>query len=844
MEQVIGRLQAALASATNEVTYEAPKEFHPVGQLLSNRRKRDAEDGKSHTTARRLAALFAGVCPKTPALIKAYGKRASDIATQATKKISPSHFNSIFSQYTGVDATSMWAAATSSQDAEGGAIHVHLLACMLASVWEPPEAISIWAEIVEQRRLEIALEVDRGGSVPFATAVAANQAEIPRQQLAEWDASARAWLEVANSVKEKEQKKLGLILPNIETSMGPLPNTYPNVKSAWAKAVATMGNLVSGIPQEVSDGPAIIGLSAWHLYPDMHVFGRRNVEIHMKDDLIPPGGILTLGCSPSNTTSKSGITWSLSLAKLKFYGSPVQATTSLQGDSSRLTVDQFRLVLLGCVLRTWNMAPTDDATNVSELRIDFHSVRPWYGCMALLEKAAKAYLSHDDIDTETFVNLGRNRPIFGPLTPGGTLNYGCGDARWLDPDLVKPVGVQVGEEEVDDEMTDVGDSDTSSMSDRDSELGGGLPTSIVTPLGVQFDFYFGDPDLACVFLPAKTLSKVPVARFLAGDITWALGCSMQYNVESITEPDRFNDPMLAWLSKLNYGLSCLGSLTDPVISIRTLDRSIESSKWAKDWDLYEIESTNAGKGKHAGTTAREFVSKSSAMPVNHRFSVLAYFLSGCDIGHSEIHDTANCVSVGNSIYVPNELLRDPLQSRAGPRDIVRILGNIGQPGLVIFSSVKEPMIASTDDGAWRVVSKMASFDGRPEDLFGSTSMHLGFTAWERSMDMADSHGKQDVQFTKMESVISIRDSGTWVGDVDVMAAMRSPHIYSLSRQPPCHHKPGEPMTLPLKSIGNWDELRECQSGLAVVRAHGNWLARLVDFSIATVSTKLEWWRRR
>jgi hypothetical protein len=153
MNQTIGRLQAALASATNEVTvaaasinfdfsiikYEAPKEFQPVGQLLSTKRKYEAEDGRCHGTARRLAALFTGVCPKTPELIKAYGERASSIAQQATNKISQDHIASVFSQYTGVDATSMWAAATSSKDPNGGAIHVHLLACLLASTWMHPK---------------------------------------------------------------------------------------------------------------------------------------------------------------------------------------------------------------------------------------------------------------------------------------------------------------------------------------------------------------------------------------------------------------------------------------------------------------------------------------------------------------------------------------------------------------------------------------------------------------------------------------------------------------------------------------------------------------------------------
>jgi hypothetical protein len=90
-------------------------------------------------TARRLGALFEGLCPPTPNLIIAYGIRALEIA-QAAAKNSPADFSkTMFAPYLGVDATSIWAAATSSK----AALPVHLLNCMLASVFEAPEAISI-----------------------------------------------------------------------------------------------------------------------------------------------------------------------------------------------------------------------------------------------------------------------------------------------------------------------------------------------------------------------------------------------------------------------------------------------------------------------------------------------------------------------------------------------------------------------------------------------------------------------------------------------------------------------------------------------------------------------------
>lgn len=105
-------------------------------------------------------------------------------------------------------------------------------------------------------------------------------------------------------------------------------------------------------------------------------------------------------------------------------------------------------------------------------------------------------------------------------------------------------------------------------------------------------------------------------------------------------------------------------------------------------------------------------------------------------------------------------------------------------------------------------------------------MHLTFTNWERPLEGISSRGNQDVQVFLMESVISIRERGRWIGDVDVLPALRSPIIYELPRQEACSHSKSEPPGIHMTSIECWDELREFPAGNVVVRANGNWLARL------------------
>ncbi|EUC30996.1 hypothetical protein COCCADRAFT_52717, partial [Bipolaris zeicola 26-R-13] len=367
----IGRLQAALASATNEVTVaaaninfdftlvkcEAPKEYQALGNVLSKKRKENAEFGSSHVLARQLGALFDGVCPSAPALLEAYGKRASEIANTAKEKSEP-FVGTLFGEYTGIDGTSIWAAATSSTCA----LHIHLLACMLARVWTAPEAVAIWVELVSERKKDIARKVDQGEPVPFALAAAVGQ-DISRPQLAALDMSARAWLQTADDIFCRKQKQLDLILKNLDLPMAGGSAVFLSVIETWKMALETMNKLVSGEPQSVQNGAALLGLSAWHLYPDMSMYNSAPVEIKMEDPYVSEGGILSLGVSrrPSSSKEEGGVRWSLSLSHLRHYGRPVNVTTGIEANT-RLTWSQFSLVVFGALLERLRSKETSSET--------------------------------------------------------------------------------------------------------------------------------------------------------------------------------------------------------------------------------------------------------------------------------------------------------------------------------------------------------------------------------------------------------------------------------------------------------------------------------------------------
>ena len=218
---------------------------------------------------------------------------------------------------------------------------------MLARIFSSAEATAIWVQLVESRLVEIEKQAD-GSQLSGLTALYAAQhgRQIQRADLAEWDASARAWLEAADQVKRREHTQLKLIIKNIP-SIQHSSKTYANVIENWIAAMTAVQKSIQGVPQDVSNGAVLLGLMGWHIYPHLNVFNP-NRYIEFYNSLVKPGGIITLGLEQKD--KGTGVTWSMSLSHLRFYGDPVVIEKSSGEDSDRLTAQELRFIALGCVL--------------------------------------------------------------------------------------------------------------------------------------------------------------------------------------------------------------------------------------------------------------------------------------------------------------------------------------------------------------------------------------------------------------------------------------------------------------------------------------------------------------
>jgi hypothetical protein len=414
----------ALANVTLDFSLfkiQPPVEFTGLGSSLSEQRRVMAEDGLPHQTARKLGALFEQIIPSTPLLIKAYGCRASEISKSSAANSPAGRKDGVFLQHAGADATSLWAAATSGSSA----ISTHLLACMLARTWPGPEAVAIWVEIVAERTRMILTGAQQDAYNTPMGALFAARTGISRRELADWDASARAWLQIADDAKQLQQKQLLLIIKNVSLPVNEMSGTFSSVTEAWSTAMLAVEKLLSGQPQSASKGAVLLGLASWSLYPDLLVLAEAPTPVLFKDDLFLGGGTLTIGLENSDDRSDDGVYWSLALSHLRYYGDPVVSKTSVS-QASRISIEELHLLCLGSVLAGWGEEGTDIIAaaelfvvvweRIQQATIDLknpaHYVASEASWLFMLFSASQSILNlkgQELKNAEAIVNLGRRK---------------------------------------------------------------------------------------------------------------------------------------------------------------------------------------------------------------------------------------------------------------------------------------------------------------------------------------------------------------------------------------------------------------------------------------------------
>ncbi|KAM5386964.1 hypothetical protein ACJZ2D_000257 [Fusarium nematophilum] len=403
----IGKICPSAISIPNELTVaaaafnidfsllkiEAPKAFHGVRDALSVQRRDEAEGRQPHITARRLGALFEAKIPPVTNLIEAPGIVAGQMPA-----------------YLGRRQTQM------GQTSGSGALAVHLLSCLLARIWKSHEAISLWVELAERRKQEILSNLKDGSPTELAGAMAAQQI-ITQDHLAAWDASARSWLHTADSAKRRQQTQLNLIINNVGIAVNSRHEPYESVMEAWVSAMKAMERLVQGVPQRVNDGAILLAISSWHLYPNMQVLLGETRAVDQNDKLMR-GAVITISEQSSDPNPpRGGVFWSLPLSRMRFYNPPELRNAHVASDTSRVTMNEFWIVVLGAIVGPWihyglSIDEACEFINFLAKRVDATGTGapvPW---LAFMSKAATQYLTSSGLEQQQAMQLfglGRRR---------------------------------------------------------------------------------------------------------------------------------------------------------------------------------------------------------------------------------------------------------------------------------------------------------------------------------------------------------------------------------------------------------------------------------------------------
>lgn len=81
------------------------------------------------------------------------------------------------------------------------------------------------------------------------------------------------------------------------------------------------------------------------------------------------------------------------------------------------------------------------------------------------------------------------------------------------------------------------------------------------------------------------------------------------------------------------------------------------------------------------------------------------------------------------------------------------------------------------------------FYGARQDNFTSTSLHLSFTHWSNPLWDNRSLWQRESEGLHLEAIVSVRDAGSWVADVNLEVALQHGNLGPLvAPQTACGHR--------------------------------------------------------
>ena len=279
------------------------------------------------------------------------------------------------------------------------------------------------------------------------------------------------------------------------------------------------------------------------------------------------------------------------------------------------------------------------------------------------------------------------------------------------------------------------------------------------------------------------------------------------------ERNLYNSDMLISLRALSTMEKILKKMSGLTTPVKVAYTSVCKGKW--------IPKT----GQHLSKGQNDFT-----LSLERGFACVTLFESGGFNLEPEHLREVLAISSGNSLFIPKILLQDPCENINRP-DIKRITGNLGRPGISLLVPPRSPKVLSLGEDCWVHINHDL-FNGKSEDCYSNSTLHLSFTGHEMPVDVGD-HGLIDTQISFLEAPISLHNRGTWIADLGILRSIRNLRLRQINH---CNrHNDAEAsfenFSTELTAVDSWEELLENPDNAAIVRAHANWQARLAAMAL-------------
>jgi hypothetical protein len=110
-----------------------------------------------------------------------------------------------------------------------------------------------------------------------------------------------------------------------------------------------------------------------------------------------------------------------------------------------------------------------------------------------------------------------------------------------------------------------------------------------------------------------------------------------------------------------------------------------------------------------------------------------------------------------------------------------LLENLGRAGGSLLIPPADPAVREPYDDRWTQIN-YTKLDGKVEDSFQHTSIHLSFTSYEMPLSMDSGSGRTiDRPAALLETLVSVYDRGSWIADLDMSTLLCEPTHNALER---------------------------------------------------------------